>query len=187
MKGKPMLSRLLLVAGVAFFLLGASSSASAASIKVGKPAPDFSLVDWHEEGSHSLADFKNENVVLVFGCTTCWDFVKQIKALNGMVKKYKGKPIKFVTVYTREADSKWQPKNAFERTQTALMLGFAHPILTMQTIRTAVWIDDMNDSVFKAYGGVHGSVVIVDGKGKVAYQANSIDPDALAGALDNLL
>ncbi len=176
----------LLAAAVALILVGGSLPAAGA-LKVGKPAPDFSLVDWHERGKHSLSDFEGEtNLVLIFGCTTCWNYVSQIKAVNALTKKYKKQPVKFVTIYTREADSDWQPKTSFERTQTALMLGFAHPILTMQTIKMDVWIDDMKDSVFKAYGGVHGSVFVIDKKGKITYKASSVDTEAIAEALDDL-
>lgn len=162
---------------------------SATALDVGATAPEFSLKDWNERATHTLSDFKGKsNVVLIFGCASCTDYLRQIKPVNGLMKKLgKTAPVKFVTVYTREANSGWQPKTAFERQQTALMLGFAHPILTMQTIRMEVLIDDMNDAVFKAYGQGHGSVVIVDRGGKVAYKAAAVDPDAIAKALEPLL
>ena len=78
------LSRLLIAAGIGIMLFGpASPSGAATPVKVGDPAPDFSLPDLSGRQTH-LADLKGNVVLLNFWGTFCGPCRKEMPVLENL-------------------------------------------------------------------------------------------------------
>jgi peroxiredoxin len=158
--------------GVVLLLLGLALPSTAADLDVGALAPDFTLKDWSTaETEHSLSGLKGKVVVLQFGSSTAWEYVKSIEALETLQKKYKGKGVQVFTVYTREADGTWQATSDFDRSERAKGLRFAYGLQTHKRMLGPVLLDDLQDSTFKAYGQPAAGVFVVDKAGKIAFRA----------------
>lgn len=152
------------------------SDSSFNDLKIGSQAPDFTLRDYSPLAREvQLSSFKGNKVVLLqFGSSTAWPYVKVIGDVNKLAQRYRGKA-EFLTVYTKEADKDWQPQNYFERFERAKGLQFAYVLQSRQRIFSSILIDDLDDKVAKAYGGLPAAVFLVDKDGAIAYKAEEID------------
>lgn len=159
--------------GAVLLLLGMAPPSRAADLDVGAPAPDFTLKDWSTaQTEHSLSGLKGKVVVLQFGSSTTWEYVKNVDALETLQKKHKGKGIQVFTIYTREADGKWQATSDFDRGERAKGLRFAYGLQTHKRMLVPVLIDDLQDSTFKAYGQPAAGIFVIDKAGKIAFKAD---------------
>lgn len=165
--------RMAVTTGVGLLLLGLALPSMAADLDMGMSAPDFTLKDWSTaETEHTLSGLKGKVVVLQFGSSTAWEYVKSVDALETLQKKYKGKGVQVFTIYTREADGKWQATSDFDRTERAKSLRFAYGLQTHKRMLVPVLIDDLQDSAFKAYGQSSAGVFVIDKAGKIAFKAD---------------
>ncbi len=159
----------------AVLLLGGappSGAATFAELQVGAAAPDFTLKDWSTaENEHSLSGLKGKIVVLQFGSSTAWDYVKNVEALETLQRKYKGKGAQVFTIYTREAGGEWQAASDFDRSERAKGLRFAYGLQTHKRMLVPVLIDDLQDGTFKAYGQVLTALFVIDKEGKIAFKS----------------
>jgi len=71
-------------------------------ITEGVPALDFSLLDTTEH-SRSLGEFKGKWVVLIIGSRTSVNYIRSIEPTNIMARKFLGRDVVFITLYTAEA------------------------------------------------------------------------------------
>ncbi len=154
-------------------LLGMALPSGAADLQVGAAAPDFALKDWSTaQAEHGLSGLKGKVVVLQFGSSTAWEYVKSIEALENLHKKYKGKGVQLFTIYTREAGGQWQAASDFDRSERAKGLRFAYGLQTHKRMLVPVLIDDVQDSTFKAYGQGPSALFVIDKEGKIAFKSD---------------
>jgi len=169
-------------------LLGLALPSMAADLDVGASAPDFTLKDWSTaETEHTLSGLKGQVVVLQFGSSTAWEYVKNVEALENLQKKYKGKGVQVFTVYTREAAGNWQGTSDFDRSERAKGLRFAYGLQTHKRMLVPVLIDDLQDSTFKAYGQAPEAVFVVDREGKIAFKSAKPNVAEVGKALQKLI
>ncbi len=153
-------------------LLGMALPSGAADLQVGAAAPDFTLKDWSTaQAEHSLSGLKGKVVVLQFGSSTAWEYVKSVEALESLQRKYKGKGVQLFTIYTREAEGQWQAASDFDRSERAKGLRFAYGLQTHKRMLVPLLIDDLQDSTFKAYGQAPSALFVIDKEGKIAFKS----------------
>ncbi len=176
-----------IVPAAVLLLLGMALPLGAADLQVGAAAPDFALKDWTvAQTEHSLSSLKGKVVVLQFGSSTAWEYVKSIDALENLHKKYKGKGVQIFTIYTREAGGEWQPASEFDRSERAKGLRFAYGLQTHKRMLVPVLIDDLQDSTFKAYGQPAAGVFVIDKAGKIAFKAEGSNVAEVEKAVQKL-
>lgn len=158
-------------------------------IKVGTPAPDFTLRDWSSaQKEHTLSDLKGEKVVVLhFGSSTDWGYVKQIGPMSDLYKKFRRKGVAFFTIYGPEVNGKWQAKTDFDRLERAKGLRFAYGLQTHGRMLVPLLIDELDNRTSKAYGETPNSVFIVDKEGKIASKIANADAKAVEKALKKLV
>lgn len=178
---------MVLAAAAVLLLLGTALPSGAADLQVGAAAPDFVLKDWSTaQAEHSLSGLKGKVVVLQFGSSTAWEYVKGIDAMENLSKKYKGKEVQVFTVYTREAGGEWQATSDFDRSERAKGLRFAYGLQTHKRMLVPVLLDDLNDSTFKAYGQAPTALFVIDKEGKIAYKSEKPNPAEVEKVLQKL-
>ena len=174
--------------GAVLFFLGLALPTAAADLAVGAAAADFALKDWSTaETEHTLSGLKGKIVVLQFGSSTAWEYVKNIEALENLQKKFKGKGVQAFTIYTREAAGNWQATSDFDRSERAKGLRFAYGLQTHKRMLVPVLIDDLQDSTFKAYGQAPEAVFVVDRDGKIAFKSAKPNAPEVEKALQKLI
>lgn len=172
-----------------FLSKGNLLAANFKDLKVGQTAPDFTLKDWSSEQNEvNLGDFKGEKVVvLLFASSTSWPYVEQVVSLEDLVKRQDKDNVEFLTIYVREENPSWQPKDYFEREQRAKALRFQMGVQTHLRMKQKVLIDEMDDRVFKAYGEKHNSAFIIDRDGKIFFKTGVVKVVDLDEQLRKLL
>jgi Iodothyronine deiodinase len=159
-----------------------SGGAGVSSPQPGDPAPDFSLKEKDGRTPVQLGSFKGQRpVVLVFGSYSSPTARAQSGVLNTLYEKYKDRAA-FLFIYLREAYPAGarqvpantadgilvqEPKSLEERQQLAATcaakLGLPFPVL----------VDDMDNSVARAYAAWPDRLCVVDREGKIALQTRS--------------
>lgn len=124
---------------------------AAATLTVGEPAPPLSLRQILQAPPAAAANWsglRGKAVVLEFWATWCGPCVAQIPRWNGMVERYKGRPVEFIAITAEDLD---------------LVAGF------LQTHPMSGWIAlDAGEKTFSAYGVESVPfTVLVDAKGIV--------------------
>lgn len=140
------------------------------ALELGQKPPDFTLKDVTDR-LFTLSDAEGEIVVLQFGSSTTRPYLEQIKPMIKLINSYRGKPVSFVTVYTKEQQFDWQAPDYVAKIQRADGLRFQFGAQSGQRMNTRIVVDEMEETVFKAYGAVPTGVFIVDGEGKLAFKA----------------
>jgi thiol-disulfide isomerase/thioredoxin len=148
-------------------------------LKPGDTAPDFTLKRRDGEGTFKLSSFKGEKpVVLVFGSITCSPFRQKVMAVKPLYEQYKDKA-EFVMVYIREAhpESVIQVKEGgkevlkkFEQTDSfAQRMENAQYCSGLLELPFPIVVDGDDNQVKEAYAGWPIRLVVVDKKGKIAF------------------
>jgi len=158
----------------------------AAAPRVGDPAPEFRAERLSENGSRSgeyisLSDCNGSKLALLFGSYTCPVYRGQIERFNQIYDELHER-FQFLTIYTREAhpEDGWQvginktqdvvyaqPKTIDERAEVAGTCQRKHKI------RMPLALDDMDDSINKAYSGSPERLYLIDIDGVVRHQSMS--------------
>jgi len=178
-------SGLLLCALLVVFTSTLAFSKGFDGLEIGAAPPDFTLKDLGDK-QQTLSDLKGEIVVLQFGSSTTLPFVEQIQPLLGLVKKYR-REVTFLTVYTAEQDFGWQADDYFSKWERAKGLRFQVGIQSGQRMTAKVLVDDMEETVYKAYGSVPAGVFIVDANGGLAFKARILDVNEVEKALEKMM
>jgi peroxiredoxin len=155
------------------------------SLEIGAVPPDFTLKDLGNK-QQTLSDLKGEIVVLQFGSSTTLPFIEQIQPLLGLVKKYRRK-VTFLTVYTSEQAFGWQANDYFSKWERAKGLRFQVGAQSGRRMTAKVLVDDMKETVYKAYGSVPAGVFIVDAEGSLAFKARVLDVNEVEKALEKMM
>ncbi len=156
----------------------------AAAPRVDESAPEFRAERLSEDGSRSgeyisLSDFNGSNLALLFGSYTCPIYRGQIERFN-QIHDELHEQFRFLTVYIREAhpEDGWQvginetqdvvyaqPKTIDERAEVAGTCQRKHGI------RMPLALDDMDDSINKAYSGSPERLYLIDADGIVRHRS----------------
>lgn len=170
---------------------------------VGDPAPDFELIDL-DGNAVELSEWIGEKpIVLRLGSHSCPVYRYRRFSLEPLIEEYEDR-VHFLTVYTLEAhpvgsqspyaDDEWvslpnrvtgvfveQPANAEERLETARS---SHDTLDLPE---PMVVDDMDNSVWKAYGSASSPAFVIDREGRIALRQVWLDPKGIRRALEELL
>ncbi|MDA2934734.1 peroxiredoxin family protein [Acidobacteria bacterium AH-259-D05] len=155
-------------------------------LEIGEMAPDFTLRDLAEK-EYALSDLEGEIVVIQFGSSTTAPFVEQIKPMNELIKKYRRKGVTFVTVYTVEQEFNWQADDYFSKYERAKGLRFQFGVQSGQRMSAKILVDDLDETVYKAYGSVPAGVFIVDKDGTLALKARVVKTSDIERALGKMM
>ena len=156
----------------------------AAAPNIADSAREFRAERLSEDGSRtgeyiSLSDFAGHKLALLFGSYTCPVYRGQIERFNQIYDELH-EQFKFLTVYTREAhpEDGWQveinhdqdivymqPKTIDERAD------IAGACLRRHGIRMPMALDDMADSINKAYSGSPERLYLIDESGIVRHRS----------------
>jgi len=162
-------------------------------LKVGDTAPDFELKRRDGNGALKLSSFKGEKpVVLVFGSITCSPFRQKVMGVKPLYEMY-GDKAEFVMIYIREAhpESVIQVKEdgkdvlkKFEQTDNfAQRLENAQYCSRLLDLPFPIIVDGDDNKVKEAYAGFPIRLMVVDEKGKIAFDGGTgpkgFQPDKL--------
>jgi len=185
MKGFRLTLALVICLPLMVFLSTSAFSASFDDLEVGAQAPDFTLKDLAEK-EITLSEQKGTVGVIQFGSSTTEPFLQQLKAMNKVMKKYRKKAF-YYTIYTAEQNYDWQAKDYFEKYERAKGLRFQYGVQSGSRMVGKILVDEVDESVYKAYGSVSAGVFIVDGEGNIVYKAKVVDPSAVKKAMSKLV
>ncbi len=142
--------------------------------KPGADAPDFKLKTMDGRKTVKLSSFEGKKpVVLVFGSITWGPFCEASVDVNKLHQKY-GKDFEFVLVYIREAhpiggrrENQYSiiedPETLKERQKAAQMSA------KKLKFKFTITVDEMDNTVNKAYSAWPERLFVVDKKGSIAY------------------
>lgn len=155
----------------------------AAAPQVGASAPGFSAQllspQGRPGGSVGLADFRGRNLALMFGSYTCPIYRGQIERFNRISAEL-NEQIDFLLIYTHEAhpEDGWQvdinhaQDCVFDQPHTMDgRAAIASTCIQRHDIRVPVALDDIDDSIEKAYAGAPERLYLIDGNGIVRHRS----------------
>lgn len=157
-------------------------------VKVGTPAPDFTLPLARSKGDISLSSFRGKKpVVIAFGSYTSRLLRVDGAALEGVARTYRDK-VEFLIVYIREAhpgidvtvvrDGRRVQETFDEATSFAERAEHARLCAEAQKFSIPVAVDREDNATESAYVGYPNRLLVVGRDGKVAYMS----PQGPAGA-----
>lgn len=166
-------------------------------LKLGDPAPDFTLKRRDGEGVLKLSSFKDKKpVVLVFGSITCSPFRQKVMGVKPLFEQYKDKA-EFMMIYIREAHPESviqvqeKGKNLlkkFEQTDNyAQRLENAQYCSSLLDLPFPIIVDGDDNKVKEAYAGWPIRLMVVDQKGKIAFDGGKGPKGFEAAKLGNWL
>jgi peroxiredoxin len=94
---------LILVAAVGYTLYANFTKDNIQKVEIGKPAPDFALVDMNGE-RHKLSDYRGEGVFLNFWATWCKPCEREMPYIDNQYKHFKDKGVKVLTIDVGESE-----------------------------------------------------------------------------------
>ena len=142
-------------------------------------APDFQLKSISGKETIQLSKLTGaQPIVLVFGNFSCGPFRRYYPEVDHLFQKYKDQA-KFVMVYVREAhpEEGWKMESnrragvSVHQPQTyAERSGNCREFCNRLKPSMPVVVDELNDVVGNAYGGMPARLYVIDAKGKIAYK-----------------
>ena len=148
---------------------------------VGEPAPDFTLKTPDGETPLRLHEHlrRSKPVVLAFGSFTCGEFRGMASTLSAIFAEFKDKAT-FFGVYLREA----HPADGWQiGAQQAPQMRIPQPTTYLERARVATqcrsWlnlpfvllVDDLDDSVGRAYSGMPARLYVIAADGVITFKA----------------
>lgn len=107
MKQKRLLTRTIilsvLAAAVAYTLYANMNKDKNEKIEIGKPAPDFVLIDM-EGNKHRLSDYKGQGVFLNFWATWCKPCEREMPYIDNQYKQFKDEGVQVLAVDVSESE-----------------------------------------------------------------------------------
>ncbi|MBI3007092.1 MAG: redoxin domain-containing protein [candidate division NC10 bacterium] len=109
-----------------------------------------------------------------------------MEELHGM---YKDKGVEFFVVYSREphAGERKYFRKYSQHTSYAHKLQYAQELVREFGMKVPVLVDDLEETVAKAFGWMPNMVYVIDTEGKIAYKASWTDKPRVDRVLDDLL
>lgn len=155
-------------------------------LALGTNAPEISLRDL-SDARYTLSDERGRVVVIQFGSSTTRPYLEQIKPTNELIRKYRRKPVTFLTVYTAEQAGDWQAGEYFAKYQRADGLRYQFGTQSGERMGSRILVDDLDQTVHKAYGSVSTGVFIVGQDGKLAFKARMATAAEIDKAVTKIL
>lgn len=151
-------------------------------VRAGDAAPSGTLETLDGEVVDLEECWGDAPAVFEFGSVTCPIFWANLEPTGRLAESY-ADAVEFYLVYVREAHPgpRCGPHESVEQKRS-----LAREVASDVTHRT-VLVDDLEGSVHRAFDAMPNSVHLVGGDGVVAYRADWLHPDALEGAVDDLL
>lgn len=148
-------------------------------LKLGDAAPDFELKRRDGSGVFKLSSYEGKKpVVLVFGSITCSPFRQKVMDVKPLYEKYQDK-VEFVMVYIREAhpesviqveEEGKEVLKKFEQTNSfAQRMENAQYCSSLLDLPFPIIVDGDDNKVKEAYAGWPIRLMVVDKKGKIAF------------------
>jgi thiol-disulfide isomerase/thioredoxin len=136
-------------------------------VKVGQPAPPWSIARWLDGRERSLDDFKGQVVVLDFWGLWCGPCRAAVPKLKDLQARFENRPVTFISIHTAEKDAAQLAKQIEEfKQQTGWNF--------IAAIDKGRMIEDSATTV--AYGVTHFPMrVIIGPDGKISYVDPSFD------------
>ena len=153
---------------------------------IGETAPEVRLRGLGDR-RYTLSDEGGQTVVIQFGSSTTLPYLEQIRPMNELIGEYRGERVTFLTVYTVEQAGDWQADEYFAKYQRADGLRFQYGTQSGQRMGSRILVDDMDETVHKAYGSVPTGVFIVDEDGALAFKARMATAADIEKALTKVL
>jgi len=156
----------------------------AAAPKPGEAAPAFTAERLSPDGKPageyvSLSDYRGRDLALMFGSWTCPIYRGQIDRFNEIFDELRDR-LQFLLIYTHEAhpEDGWQVDINHAQdcvcdqpTTTEARAAIAATCVTRHNIELPVALDDMNDSIEKAYAGAPERLYLIDADGTVQHRS----------------
>lgn len=168
--------------------------------EVGSAAPDFTAK--RLDGTPlKLANFKNHPVLMVFGSYSSPTFRDKSAQLMELARDYRGRVDVFV-IYTAEAYPATPgagEKGAIERnkddhvaveaakSETDRLAEAKTTKIALKLDGVQLAVDDMNDTIAKAYTNTPNAAVVIGKDGRIAARQNWADPVSLRSMLEDAL
>jgi peroxiredoxin len=94
---------LILMAAVGYTLYANFTKNNIQKVEIGKPAPDFALVDMNGQ-RHKLSDYRGEGVFLNFWATWCKPCEREMPYIDNQYQYFKDKGVKVLTIDVGESE-----------------------------------------------------------------------------------
>jgi hypothetical protein len=154
------------------------------AVRVGKPAPSFSLptVDGDQVSLQGLSE--RGHVVLIFGCFTAPPAMAQLGPLEVLHRTYGGRGFSFLFVYTREVHpgEGFPPHRSLEQKANQ-----ARRMRDHARISFPVAVDDLDGTVHNAFGGMPSFAIVIHRDGTVIARSTWTQWEQIQMILENLL
>jgi Spy/CpxP family protein refolding chaperone len=157
----------------------------------GAAAPPIRMDDL-DYGVLDLSKLKKRVVVLEFGSATCPSFRDHAQEMDQLQTRYSNE-VSFCIVYTREAHPTdgWDVQrnhddqiNVQQTTSVLERRDMARKTRAYLHIRIPIVVDDMNDSISKAFNGFPNATVIIGKGGAIVARQQWTDPSGLPRLID---
>lgn len=152
-------------------------------IPAGTPATDETLYTLDGEAVQLSDLWKDQPVVIEFSSITCPIFAVKVDTMDELARTY-AEQVDFYVVYTREAHP---GANYHRHTSFEQKLRHAMDTRAYEAIERPILVDDVNETMHRAYDSLPNSVHIIGRDGIVAHRADWITPDRVNDRLDVLL
>jgi peroxiredoxin len=150
----------------------------------GERAPDFKAKTLNGETLRLNEYQGKKNVLLIFGSATCPMTAGSMSGLKELYDEFRGDDIDFLFVYTREAHPGERipaHRSSQDKERAARLLR------DEEELRITVVVDDVRGSIHRKYSGLPNPSFLVDKSGRIAFRSMWTQPEALAGAIEELL
>lgn len=153
---------------------------TSAGPQVGSKAPDFELRT-SDGRTRRLLDFEGDFLVLELGSITCPLFQSRRGIMSGLTGSRDG--VESVVLYVREAHPGAQiPAHRSDADKVAC----ARRLTEDDGETRTVFVDTLEGSAHRAYGGMPNAVYIINRNGCVVFKSDWNNPSATRAALDDL-
>jgi peroxiredoxin len=151
--------------------------------EAGEPAPDFSAESLDGEIVR-LSDYQGKkNVLLLFGSATCPMTAATVSELSALYDEFRDE-VEFLFVYVREAHP---GEHVAAHGSMDEKIAAAQLLRDAEDLEMPVLVDDLRGSIHRRYSGLPHPAFLIDKSGNVAFRSMWTNPEALAGAIDELL
>ena len=165
------------------------ASAGPKQLRVGDPAPDFSLPALDGKSTLQVSQLAGKPIVLYFGSSTCPFFRASMMPIKRTFDLYK-ESAHVVVVYTREAHPVL-PVEGDDREIQEQREQIARKFATEFELTMPVVVDPADNRVERAYCAMPLRICIIDTKGRIAYLSEpgplGFQTGAVAPLLDKML
>jgi hypothetical protein len=163
--------------------------------QVGVPVPSFSLADL-EGRVVTLESLRGKPLVIEFGSLSCPMFRGKVDPFRELAETF-GDRVHWVVIYTREAHAAGTPRVAMinpvvgieiaEHTTFAERVASALRLAEDLDLSRTLLVDDLDDSVTRAFGGFPNWGFLLDAEGNLVARQVWSDPAQIGRLLKDLL